>query len=101
MEAERKAIYLFCFYHIRQGKHLNYHHVLIPADFVEDEEALKKLDGEGYVYYLISCVPVLLTESEAKSQIAKPLIMDGESLWKRLKKNFKNRLPKQMSNENY
>lgn len=89
MEAEKKGIYLFCFYHIRQGKHLNYHHVLIPAEMVMEEKALERLDGDGYVYYLMSCVPVLLTASEIRSDIIKPLIMDGESLWKRLKKNYK------------
>lgn len=89
MEAEKKGIYLFCFYHIRQGKHLNYHHVLILSEMVHEEDALKRLDGDGYVYYLMSCVPVLLTASDIKNEILRPLIMDGESLWKRMKKNHK------------
>lgn len=85
--SERKSSFYYCFYHVRQNKHLNYHHVLIPAEHVEDEVQLKKLEGDGYIYYLMSLVPVLLTESEMRTPINRPLIMDGESLWKRLKKS--------------
>jgi hypothetical protein len=84
---EKKSSFIYCFYHIRQGKHLNYHHVLIPVECVSDENLLQRLEGDGYVYYLMSIVPILLTESEQKSPINRPLIMDGESLWKRMKKN--------------
>lgn len=85
--AEKKHSFFYCFYHIRQGKHLNYHHVLVPAEMVFDEELLTRLEGDGYVYYLMAKVPVLMTETETKTIINRPLIMDGESLWKRLKKN--------------
>jgi hypothetical protein len=86
---ESKEIFLLCFYHIRQGGHVNYHHVVIPSRLVTDEEVLKRLEGDGYTYYLMSSVPVLLTLSEQKNDIIKSLIMDGESLWKRLKKKQK------------
>jgi hypothetical protein len=84
---ETKYSFLFCFYNIRQGKHVNYHHVLIPAELITNEEYLKRLEGDGYEYLLFSQVPILLTETERRSDINKPLIMDGESLWKRIKKN--------------
>lgn len=85
--SEQKRSFYYCFYHIRQGGHVNYHHVLIPAELVSEEAKLKRLEGDGYVYYLMSLVPILLNESETRSIINRPLIMDGESLWKRLKKS--------------
>jgi len=87
MESEKRDLFFYCFYRIQQGKHLNYHHVLIPAELITNEEYLKRLEGDGYIYYLTSQVSVLLNQSERRSDINKPLIMDGESLWKRLKKN--------------
>lgn len=98
--AEKKKLFLFCFYQIRQNGHLNFHHVLIPLELIEDDRALRRLDGDGYVYYLMSQVPVLLTSSEMKSEINRPLIMDGESLWKRLKKNFKTQNKHQANESN-
>jgi hypothetical protein len=87
MKTETKYSFLYCFYNVRQKKHVNYHHVLIPAELITNEEYLKRLEGDGYEYLLFSQVPILLTETERRSDINKPLIMDGESLWKRLKKN--------------
>jgi hypothetical protein len=87
MDPLRKRTFLYCFYQIRQNKHVNFHHVLIPLDLITNEEYLKNLKGDGYEYFLMSQVPILLSESEYRSEINRPLIMDGESLWKRMKRN--------------
>lgn len=85
--------YFFCFYHIYQGEHINYHHVIIETD---DLEEVQTLEAPGYQYILMSSSEIFLTERDMKMDLIKSLMMDGESLLKRLKKYNKEQIFKRV-----
>lgn len=88
--SNEREIFYYCFYNVFTSiGHTNKHHVIISiAPSMID--VLNTIDESIYQYRLISAQPVHLDEKEAGSLIIRGLIMDGESLLKRLKRNFKN-----------
>lgn len=76
-------LFYLCFYHVYFGHHVNYHHVLISES---EEEHITDLNAGEYLYNLRSRVPMKLTSEELGNAVIKGLVMDGESLTKRLKK---------------
>ena len=66
---------------------MHYHHVIIPA---EDESLIVDLETDQYTYFLKSIRPLDLSEKDKELLIIRGLIMDGESLFKRIKKSINN-----------
>lgn len=88
---QSEEVFHYCFYHIYTLKHTNYHHVIMKYDPDDKEiaEVIKSLDAEQYQYKLISAQPIFLDEEKQAELIIRGLIMDGESLLKRLKAQVK------------
>lgn len=79
--------YYFCFFHIHSLKHVNYHHVIIKAD---SDKEITGICSDTYQYELISTKEIgPFSEDDLKNEVYRRLIMDGESLLKRIKKNRK------------
>ena len=75
-----------CFYHLYIGQHVNYHHVIMLCTPKE----LVNLEYNDYMYLLKSSKAVYLTPEQEGDEITHKLIMDGESLLKRIKKQINN-----------
>lgn len=80
--------YYFCFFHIHNSKHTNYHHVIIKA---ESSMEIMDVVSESYRYELINVDQITnLSDNQLEDEVYKRLIMDGESLLKRIKKHKTN-----------
>lgn len=78
--------YLFCYFHQRCGGHLNHHHVLISKG-----EEVDSFRTKHYRYILKKVEEVSLSDEDRAQLVIKHLVMDGESLLKRIKKSKKQR----------
>lgn len=82
-----------CFFQVYIGAHVHYHHVIMecyPTDLVNLEE-------NDYMYLLRSSKAVYLTQEDLKNEYVRGLVMDGESLLKRIKKQINYNSPKNES----
>lgn len=73
-----------CYYHIYCGQHVNYHHVIMRCD----PQEIVNLEFNEYMYLLKSSKAVYLTPELQGNNMIKGLIMDGESLLKRIRKQL-------------
>lgn len=87
--------FYYCFYHVYTVKHVNYHHVILKLK-PDEVELVNTLDCDTYQYRLISIQQLFLDEKALAGEIIRGLVMDGESLLKRIKAQQK----KSISTEN-
>lgn len=80
----------FCFFQVYVGNHVHYHHVImecLPTDLVNLEE-------NSYMYLLRTSKAVYLSPEDLTNEYVRALVMDGESLLKRIRKQINNNSPK-------
>lgn len=73
--------YWFCYYHLYIGHHINYHHVIIKAN----RDEIADITFNDYMYIVKEVTEIHLSEKDAEMKYFKNLIMDGESLLKRMR----------------
>lgn len=73
--------YWFCYYQVYIGSHVNYHHVIIRANRAE----IGNVVLEDFGYYLREVTRIHLSEKDAELKYYKSLIMDGESLLRKMR----------------
>ena len=74
-------MYWFCYYHQYAGKQVNYHHVIIKAEL----ETIGDIVFEDCSYFIREITQIHLSEKDTELKYYKDLIMDGESLLKKMK----------------
>lgn len=74
-------MYWFCYYHQYIGRQVNYHHVIIRAEL----EEIGNIVFEDHSYYIKEVTQIHLSDKDAELKYYRSLIMDGESLFKKMK----------------